>query len=350
MAIIFEEALKKSLARGEMHRVYLLFGEDAYLKTLYLNKISLGIADNDDVFNYCKFTGLCDLQSVYDAVLQLPFMSDRKCIILNDYDFEHCAKFELDRLLELISEVPQEVTLIMYFDSVEFDHKKSAKFKQLVTAAEKVGGVAVLLNHRSRSELAKMLSDGALKRHCQMDRSVAEYLVDTAGEDINLLTNELTKLCAYVGECAVTKAHIDEVCTKTVEANIYRLSDYILTGNSTEALKILDELFFLKTEPMAILYTISAVFVDLYRVYAAIQQGLKFSQVGEAFSYKNKEFLLEKAARNLRKLEFKHISLALNTLTEADCKLKSTGSNPKTVLEETVVKLIYIVAKGEALD
>lgn len=350
MAVIFEEALKKSLSGGKLLPVYLLFGTDAYLKTMYLNKISKSIADSDDVFNYCKFVGQCDLQAVYDAVMQLPFMNDRKCIILNDYDFEHCAKSELDRLVQLVSEIPDQITLIMYFDSVEVDQKKSAKFKKLVAAAEKSGGVAVALNHRSRSELAKMLCDGAAKRRCKLERIVAEYLVDTAGDDINLLKNELDKLCSYVGEGVATKAHVDEVCTKTVEANIYRLSDHILSGNSTEALKILDELFFLKTEPMVILYTISAVFIDLYRVYAATQQGLKLSQIGEVFPYKNKEFLLEKAARSLRKIDFKHISLALNTLTQADKRLKSTGCDPKTVLEETTVKLIYIMAKGEALD
>ena len=92
MAIVLEEALKESLKTGKLLPVYILVGEDAYLKTLYLNKISKSIADKDDIFNYSKFSGQCNLQDVYDSVMQMPMMSDRKCVILNDYDFKQCIR------------------------------------------------------------------------------------------------------------------------------------------------------------------------------------------------------------------------------------------------------------------
>jgi len=351
MAVMFEDALKKNIATDKLLPVYILFGEDAYLKTHYLNKISHRIADEDDVFNFCKFTGACDLQAVYDAAMQLPFMSDRKCIILNDYDYEHCSKTDFDRLVEILSDIPSGVTFIMYFDSVETDHKKGNKFKKLIAAAEKSGGAAVLLNHRSRAELAKMLSSAAVKRNCKMDTSVALYMVETVGDDINLLVNETEKLCAFVGEGVITKDDIDEACTKSVEANIYRLSDFILSCNSTEALKTLDDLFFMRIEPMAVLYTVSGVFVDMYRLYTARQSGLKAEDVKKVFaSYKGKEFLLEKAARNLQKFDFDKLNLAFNALLKADKDLKSFGCDQRTVLEQMIVKLIYIISKGESLD
>lgn len=351
MAIVYEEGLKKNVSSKKILPVYLLFGEDAYLKGLYLNKISRSIAEPDDVFNFCKFSGQCDLQAVYDAVMQMPFMSERKCVILNDYDFEHCSKSDFSKLTELISEVPEETTLIMYFDGIETDHKKGAKFKKIISAAEKCGGMAVLLNHRTRAELVKMLCDGALKRGCKMESQTANYLVETAGDDINLLSNELQKLCAFVQSGIITKNHVDEVCVKTVEANIYKLSEYILATKSTEALKIIDDLFFSKTEPMIILYTISGVFVDIYRVYCARQQGIKNDEVIEKFKYpSNKTFLVQKAAEQLKRFDSKKISLCLKTLTNADKDLKSFGKDPRTVIEELIVKLIYIIAKGESLD
>ncbi len=351
MAVVFEEALKKSLKTDGLLPVYILFGEDAYLKTSYLKKISKSIAEDDDVFNYSKFVTGCDLQEVYDSVMQLPVMSDKKCVVLNDYDFEHCSKADFDRLVLLLSEVPEECTLILYFDSMETDHKKGVKFKKLITACEKNHGLAVCLNHRSRAQLVKMLCDGAAKRNCKMDSSVGGYLVETAGEDINLLSSELTKLCAFVGEGAVTKAHIDEVCTKTVEADIFKLSDYILSGNSTEALKMLDELFFMRTEPMSIFYTVSGVFTDMYRVFCAKTQNVPLSEVAKSLGYpKNKEFLLDKASRNLKKMDFTRLSLCLEALVNTDKALKSFGSNPRCVLEEMIVKLIYIIAEGKSLD
>ncbi len=351
MAFISEEALSTALKRGELLSSYILFGDDAYLKSTYLNKISKSIAQPEDVFNYTKFMGGCNLQEVYDAVMQLPVMNDRKCVILNDFDFEHCSKNDLDRLVELIGEIPPESTLIMYFDGVEIDRKKSTKFKKLVSAVEKSGGVAVSLDHRSRGQLIKMLCDGAQKRGCKMESRVAGYLVDMSGEDINLLANELTKLCAFVKDGVITREDVDNVCTKTVEADIYRLSRAILSCSSTEALTLLDELLFMRIDPWAVFYTVSGVFVDMYRLYTAKTQNKTEADVIRDLKYpKNKEFLIKNAGFNLKKMDFTKLKLCLDTLTNGDKMMKTYGSEPRRVLEELIVKLIYIIAKGEAID
>ncbi len=351
MAVIFEEELKRSLKSEGQLPVYILFGEDAYLKTNYLNKISKSIADEDDVFNFARFTGNCDLQEVYNAVMQMPVMAERKCVVLNDFDYLHCDPSQLDRLCQLISEVPPETTFILYFDGIETDQKKGVRFKKLISACEKNGGKAVALNHRNASELVKMLCDGASKRGCKMDSSVGRFLVETSGEDINLLRHELQKLCAFVGEGVITKAHVEEICTVSVEANIFKLSDFILAQNSTEALKLLDRLFYERYEYMAIFYTIAGVFTDIYRVYSAKTAGVSVSEVAKTFGgYKGKEFLLEKASRNLNKFDGGKLTLCLETLVETDNSLKSFRSQPRQVLEEMIVKLIYIIAKGESLD
>ena len=351
MAVIYEEQLKLSLKRDGLLPVYILFGEDAYLKGMYLNKISRSIADEDDVFNFSKFKGNCDLQEVYDAVMQMPVMADRKCVILNDFDYLHCDPSQLDRLCTLITEVPIETTFILYFDGIETDAKKSARFKKLISACEKNSGLAVALNHRTTAELVKMLCNGANKRGSKMDSAVGRFLVETVGEDINLLSMELQKLCAFVGDGVITKAHIEEVCTANAQSNIYKLSDYILAQNSTEALKLLDRLFYERYEYMAVFYTIASVFTDIYRVYCAKSANLQLSDVVASFSeYKSKDFLVKNANRNLKFFDANKISLCLETLVETDNALKSYRSNPREILEEMIVRLIYIIANGETID
>ena len=51
MAIIYEEALKNKLKKGELLPVYIFFGDEGYLKKLYCEKISKKIAEPDDIFN-----------------------------------------------------------------------------------------------------------------------------------------------------------------------------------------------------------------------------------------------------------------------------------------------------------
>lgn len=350
MAIVFEDNLKKNIQSKNLLPVYILFGDDGYLKKNYADKLGNLTAERDDVFNYCRFEGGADLQEVYDAAMQMPFMGDKKFVELCDYDFEHCAKSDFEKLCTLLSEVPDTAVFVLRFDSLDFDSKKSAKFKRLVTACEKNNGLPVKLDHRKPAELVKMLTDGAAKRGCRMDSNTARYLIETAGEDINLLSNELTKLCAYSQKGSITKETVDAVSVKTVEASIYNLSKFILSANTAEALSCLDELFFMRIDAMPILYNISSIYVDMLRIFAAKEQGLKISDVAETFDYKNKAFLLDKAAPYLKKMDFKRLNLSLEAITEADIKLKSFGSDDRIILEQLIIKLIYILAKGEKVD
>lgn len=350
MAIVFEENLKKSMSSDKLLPVYVLFGEDGFLKKNYSDKILKLITEPDDVFNCVKFSSNCDLQDVYDAVLQLPFMAERKYIELYDFDFEKCSKSEFDRLCSLLEEVPDTATLVLRLDSVDFDSKKSSKFKRIMSAAEKAGGIAVKLDHRKPAELAKMLCDGAAKRGCKFDMSAAKFLIETAGDDINLLKNELEKLCAFANGGAITKETVETVCIKTVEASVYNLSKFIIECDVSSALKILDELFFMRVEPMIIFHTISCIYVDMFRVFAGKTQSVKINEISECFSYKARAFLLDKAVLNLRKFDRKKLELSFNALLQAEKSLKSFGADERIILEQLIIRLIYIIVKGESVD
>lgn len=350
MAIIYEDALKAQLKAKKILPVYIITGDDGYLKQLYVNKIINTVTDKDDVFNFQRFGAECNLQDVYDSLSQLPMMADRKCALLCDFDIEHCSKENLDRLLKLAEETSDTSVLIIWFDSLETDVKKSAKFKKLMQSAEKGGGAAVLLNHRRTPELVKMLTDGAAKRNCKMETAAAKYLVETAGDDITILRNELDKLCAYMTNGIITKETVEAVSIKTPEASVYNLSKFIFAKNSGQALALLDELFFMRFEPMMILYTVSSVYVDMYRVYTLKKSGMTNTEISAEFGYKGREFLLDRAAQNLAKMDFGRLSLSFSALIKADKALKSNGADPRLVLEQLIIRLIYIVAKGEAVD
>ena len=82
MAIINEAAFKSRIKTGNLPNVCVMFGEDAYLKDMYTEKLSRMTAGKDDVFNYQSFENGCNLQAVYDSVTQMPVMSDKKYVIL----------------------------------------------------------------------------------------------------------------------------------------------------------------------------------------------------------------------------------------------------------------------------
>lgn len=350
MALINEDRLKAVIKSGAHIPCFIITGDDGYLKKMYVDKIAGAVADKNDLFNYSRFNSDCDLQDVYDSAVQLPVMADRKCNILCDYDFEHCAKSDFDRLCLLAEDNNDTAVLIIWFDALQFDVKKSARFKKLVAAAEKSGGIAAEINHRKTPELIKMLSDGAAKRGCRLDSATARYIVESVGDDINTLVCELEKLCFYNPGGIITKQTAELVCAKTVDASVYNLSKSILSLNADSALKLLDDLFFMKIEPITVLYSVSSAYVDMYRVFLCKAAGKTLKDAAEIFGYKGREFVLERAAANLSKLDKKRFSLSFDALVKCDNVLKSFGTDPRAALEQLIVRLIYIISKGESVD
>lgn len=349
MAVMNEAIFKNVVLKGEKN-AYIIFGEDDFLKKQYVEKITSKITEAEDIFNYQKFGNDSDLQEVYDAVMQLPMMADKKCVILCDYDFEKAAKDDFEKLCSLFSEVPESSVFILWFDVFKFDYKKSAKFIALSNACEKANGAVANITHRTVAELEKMLTNGALKRGCKMSSSVARRLIELSGDDINTLKNELEKLCLFAKSGEITAEMVENVAVRTVESEIFGLSNHIFACNITAAMKSLDELFFDRVDAIVILSTVSSVFVDIYRVYTGKNAGLKVSQIAEEFSYGKKTFMLERAEKHLNKLSFKQICLSFEALREADRLIKSYSLDEKTILEQLVIRLIYIIAKGEAID
>lgn len=350
MAVIFEEHLKKYVQKNSLLPVYVLFGADGYLKKYYTDKIAKSVADEDDIFNFARFDSQTDLQEVYDFAMQQPLMADKKYAELCDFDFEHCPKSDFDRLCELLSEIPESCVFVLRFQNYNFETKRNSKWSKIVESAEKNGGIAACLDHRRVAELIKMLEDGAKKRGCSFQTGTAKYLVETAGDDINILSFELSKLCSFSNGAPITKQTVDSVCVKTVEASIYNLSKFILSCDTSSAMLCLDELFYMRTDAMAIFYNIASAFCDIYRVFTAKQNGESIATVAKIFSYKNKEFLLDKASNHLSKLDKKRLNLCLTAIYNADGALKSFGADARIILEQLIIRLVYIIAKGENID
>ena len=350
MAVCFEQMLANNIKSGNLLNTYFIFGDDAYLKKMYVDRIVDKSVDREDVFNFLKFDDSASLQEVYDAKEEFPMMADKKCVVLCDYDFEHASKSDFDKLMELLSNPVDTTVFIFWCNNLEFDFKRNDKAKKLAAATEKGGGMAVQLNHRQVSDLRKMLLDGAAKRGTSFESGAAEYLIQNCGEDINVLRNELEKLCAYVGHGSISKKHIDYVSVKSIEASIYDLAREIFGKNIDKSMVLLDELFYNRTEPSIILHSIFTVFIDIYRVSAATEAGLKITDIAKYFGYGNREFVLKKAEDYARKTDKKKLKLCFDEIVAADSAFKSFASNERIILEELIVKLIYILSKGEKLD
>lgn len=339
-----EELLAKELKSGKLSNVYLIYGNDSFLKHYYFEKLSSLAYSGDPFFNFQKFGYDCDMQDVYDAVNQFPMMADSKCVVLNDYDIFSCSKDEFDKLCKLVTEVEEGCVLIIMFDFFDFSQKTDSKVKRLREAVASAGGRIYELNHRVRGNLIRTLMNGAKKRNVVLAEKDAAYLVDAVGEDLNILSNELEKLCNYTKTGTITREDIENVSVWDINASVYDYVGCITDGNVSKALKLLDKMFYMRTEPLAILFNIGTVYVDMYRALAAKRGARTRSDIVKDFAYpSNKTFVVDRANRYISRFDFDKIDKSFDCLIKTDRALKRYGGDQRQLLEQTTVELADIL-------
>ncbi|MCI8359858.1 MAG: DNA polymerase III subunit delta [Clostridiales bacterium] len=344
MKPITEAELKKQL-KGELAPVYLLFGTETYLKQHYVNLLVKKAAGEERNFNFNRFDGLPDMQALYDAASQFPLMRPTKCVLVCDYDPEKASAAELEKLLQIVAEPLDTTVLLFWFDTVEVNLKKATKFKKLAVAAEKRGGYAVELNRRTPAELQRMLCDGASRRGCRMEPTTARYMIENCSDDLQTLLGELEKLCAYGQGEHITREMIDKVTVRRVEVSVYNLAKALTAGRIEEAMSLLDDLFFQRVEPIVILSSLSAPYVDMLRAKAAEAAGQRADAIAADFGYYGTAFRLKNASYAAKRLGMDQLRQSLTVLLEADGRLKGSRTPPRTALEQTLIQL-YRIAKG----
>ena len=267
-----------------------------------------------------------------DAAQALPFFAQRKCVSVADFDVEAKSPQELEKLYELWELAPESTTLVFWYPTLDFDGKRSSKWRKFLKQAEERGTVA-LCARRGQGDLLRFVAREAEKAGCALPRQAAQKLLEYAGQDLTTLQNEVEKLCAYAlgqGQGEVTLAMIEELVAKSTETTVFLLSGALVAGNYEKAYTLLDALFYQREEPIAIL------------------GALAYGDAAQYGDYKGKDFRLKKAQQNVRGVPQQVLRESLHLLLEADMALKGSRLEPRIILDELIAKLLLAARRERA--
>ena len=346
MPSITESELKKKIKAGEISNVYLLFGEEKYLVKHYTNLLTKSIVNPDFAdFNMHIYDGKgFDFNELFNASEALPMMSEYTCLVIKDLPCDNMSSDLLENMITLVSDLPESTVLIITLLTIP-DKLKTAKGKKLLTAINNAG-CSVDFARMSVNQLCSQVEKGAKKRGCEIGFNEAGYLIRLVGDDMQVVQNELEKLCAYCRNSKITKEDIDAVAVKSLQARVFDLTKYLLAGNCDMALKVLDTLMVLKEEPINILGAMMTSYIDMYRVKVYVSGGMRPEDAAKDFNYRNKEFRLTNAAKNASKFSMTQLRKFIEIFNDADTLLKSTSVSGRLVIEQTITKLL-LAANGE---
>jgi len=336
-----ETTLKNQIKEHKFSNAYLIYGNEPYLKQHYANLIAKKCVSADmEGFNLRKFDAENNtpIEELIDSTDTLPVFSEYSCTLMKDFPLDSFYSSDKERFESWIKDMPETTVAVFWQDTEEINPKKNAKWKNVISIFTKYGE-SVCLDKMDRLSLARTVASGLKKRGITAEKNVALYLIDTVGDDLNILLNEVEKLADYKKSGELTCPDIDAVCVKSLEANVFDLSKALLSNNLSKSLMILDKLFKDKEKPELILGALSSNFIDMYRVKVAVLSGKSADFFKDYYNYKNVEFRLRNAQRDCRNLDMEQLKKCIELLEGADEKIKLRTSDEKTVLEKLLVEL-----------
>ena len=343
MPLLEEEGFSRLLKSDMQQHIFFIFGDDAYLKEFYCDRlVAKTVEDAMKVFNFHVYQDdEIDLEDVFSDADNLPVMAEKTCLLVKNYPLHELKKEQLSLLEKQLDGIPDTSVMIFLFSSLSVDYNagKQGKWNAVVSLFSKKG-VAVRLDHRSTAKIAAMLVRKAKDRNAEIEPAEAQYFVECVGEDMQTLLNDFNKLCSFSCGEKITREMIDVTTIKSIEAKVFDISAAIFSGNTDKAFAVGNELIRQKTELPSILGAMITSYVDIYRYKVALNAGKGYSEIASAFGYKgNYSFRFKKIEAFSRKIGIGAIRRAIDILSEADVRSKSTRVDNAILLTETIAKL-----------
>lgn len=262
--------LEADLRSGNFKQVYLLFGDEAYLKTLYKNKLKNALVDPEDTINLSYYEGKnIPLASVIDQAETMPFFAEHRLILMENTGFFKTASPEL---ADYLPGMPAETVFLFVEDEVD---KRGKLFKTVKSL-----GRAVELAHQNEKVLTNWVLRSLQKEGVKITKSGMQLFLERAGDDMENISHELEKLISYTyGREGITAEDVEAVCTARTENKIFDMINAIAEKKQKRALDLYYDLLALKEPPMRILALIARQFNLLLQIKDLRGQGFDQAEI-----------------------------------------------------------------------
>lgn len=266
------KSLNEDLKTGQFNKVYLLYGEEAYLKKQYKDKLRSAMLSPDDTMNYAYYEGKgVNIKEVIDLAETLPFFAERRLIIMENTGFFKNATPEL---ADYIKEMPDTTAMIF----IESEVDKRGKLYKAVQSK----GRAVELGRQDEATLLRWVAGNVKREKKQISESTVRHFIAKVGTDMENIQKELEKIFCYTMEKdVITVEDVEAICTTQITNQIFDMVNAVADKKQRKALDHYYDLIALKEPPMRILFLLARQFKLLLEVKELDKQGYARKEIAE---------------------------------------------------------------------
>lgn len=319
--------LSEEIKSGELKQIYILYGEEAYLRNQYKDKIKNALIGEGDAMNFHYFEGKdVRVGEVIDLAETMPFLAERRAIMLENSGLFSRGGEELADYLAALSQTT-------YFVFVEPTVDKRSKLYKAATAK----GRAIEFKAQDEMTLKRWILGLLKKENKNITERDLNLFLDKTGSDMENIRGELEKLLCYCMERDVINAQdIEAICTKQVSSQIFDMINAVAERRQKKAMDLYYDLLTLKEPPMRILFLITRQFNLLLQVKELKNKGYDANTIGEKVGLAG--FIARKYVAQAAKFKEADLRRALMDCVEAEEAVKTGRMNDVMSVELLIVK------------
>lgn len=319
--------LNDDLKNQKFKSIYLLYGEERFLKRLYKRRLIESMRSEEDTINYNYYEGNgINVQEVIDISETLPFFAENRLVVIENSGFFKKATLEL---ADYLKNVP-ETTRILF---VEEEVDKRGKMYKTVMKEER----AVEIKKQDAQTLSKWMI--GLMRHegIEMKEKTAQFMISMVGMDMFQLNSEVEKLICYtMGRNEVTIEDVQEVCVTHITNHIFDMVEAVANKNQKRALEYYYDLISLKEAPMRILFLLARQFRLIYQMKLTEGTGIGNAEIAKKLGIQ--PFVVKKYQAQAKHFTKKFLREILEDAAEIEESVKTGIMADKIAVELFIVK------------
>ena len=319
----------QDIKNGEFAHVYLIYGEEAYLRKQYRDNLRKALVAEDDTMNCSVYAGKdIDINEIIDMAGTMPFFAERRVIVIENSGW---MKSGNDRMAEFLKSIPDTTYII--FEEAEVD-KRNKLFKAVTS-----NGYAANCDVQDEATLKKWIMGLLKKENKLITPDALNLLLDRTGTDMESIKRELEKLVCYkYYDEGITAEDVSELCTVRVQNKIFDMVEAVAGKQQKQALDLYYDLLALKEAPMKILALISRQFNMLLQVKEMKMKGYQEQTIATQTGL-NAYFLKKKYIPQASKFKLEQLQQALTACVEAEEAVKTGNMTDILSVELIIVSL-----------
>ncbi|MBN2542712.1 DNA polymerase III subunit delta [bacterium] len=322
----------KEIKAGKLSNRYYVSGDSQYMKDMVKSEIKQRLDLGFEDFNLDEFWAMQvdDPRRIFDAILSIPVMSDRRMIIINDVH-KLPAKFKK----ELVGfKIPDTSFLVLISPAPtrgQMDYH--GKFKKAFKSYE--------LQPPYDNELGTWIMEFVKEESKKMGGAAIGLFTSKVSLSLLAVRSELEKIYSYVGSRAeITRDDVLKVVSKSRTATIFQFVDAFGSRNIKECFNYSSELFDFGESATMMIFWLSKRSLEILQIISMLEKGASTRAL--ASKLRVSEYWIKKYVSQARNYTSREIIEFISVLREGDKLIKSGKMGQKETISYIFGKLATI--------